>query len=140
MKDLVGPDQRSGGILRAVDVMSPSVMAVGEDMTVQELARFLLDEEIVGAPVFDAGNRLTGVVSATDITDLEAREPSGGAGGGVVRVRDIMTPTVLTIPDTTPVRDIAKAMIAGRIHRLLVTRGDEVVGIVTPLDLLKALL
>jgi signal-transduction protein with cAMP-binding, CBS, and nucleotidyltransferase domain len=37
----------------------------------------------------------------------------------------------------TPVAKIAQTMVAGRIHRLLVTRGRRVVGIVTSLDLLK---
>jgi CBS domain-containing protein len=30
-------------------------------------------------------------------------------------------------------------MIGGRVHRLIVTNGDEVMGIVTTLDMLKAL-
>jgi signal-transduction protein with cAMP-binding, CBS, and nucleotidyltransferase domain len=34
---------------------------------------------------------------------------------------------------------MADAMIGGRIHRLIVTRDDQVVGIVTTLDMLKAI-
>jgi CBS domain-containing protein len=52
-------------------------------------------------------------------------------------VREIMTPTIYTVPEDTPISDIAKAMVAGRIHRLLVTRGTRLVGIITTLDMLK---
>ena len=54
-------------------------------------------------------------------------------------VRDIMTPTVYTVPENTPVAKIARTMVAGRIHRLMVTRGGRVVGIVTSLDLVRLL-
>ena len=54
-------------------------------------------------------------------------------------VRDIMTPTAYTVPHDTPVKELARTMVTGRIHRLLVTRDSHVVGIVTSLDLLKLL-
>ncbi len=39
----------------------------------------------------------------------------------------------------SPVAELARTMVAGRIHRLIVTRRDNVVGIVTTLDLLRLL-
>jgi CBS domain-containing protein len=54
-------------------------------------------------------------------------------------VRDIMTPTVYTVPEETPVPELAHAMVAGRIHRLLVTHRGRAVGIVTSLDLVRLL-
>lgn len=54
-------------------------------------------------------------------------------------VRHIMTPTAYTIPETLPVPRIANTMMAGRLHRLLVTRGRDLEGIVTPFDMLKLL-
>jgi CBS domain-containing protein len=54
-------------------------------------------------------------------------------------VEDIMTPAAYTVPHDTQVAEIARTMIAGRIHRLLVTRDHHVVGIVTSLDLLRLL-
>lgn len=137
----------------AADVMNPDVMTVAEEMPVKELAAFLSEHQITGAPVLDARGHAVGVVSVTDIA-----ESSGVAGDwqhedGVrpderrglhvedtgQRVRDIMTPTVYTVPDDTPVSQLAATMIAGRVHRLLVTRDNRIVGIVTALDLLKLL-
>jgi CBS domain-containing protein len=50
-----------------------------------------------------------------------------------------MTPAVYTVEEDTPVSSLAKTMIAGRVHRLLVMRDQHIVGIVTTLDMLKLL-
>src|SRR5262245_44883386 len=118
--------------LTAKDVMCPEVLALRADMTVREAAEFLTAHQFSGAPVLDEKGHLVGVVSLTDLAENEDQVDD-------VAVREIMTPTVYTVPDDAPVPEIARTMIAGRIHRLLVTRGKHVVGIVTPLDLLRLL-
>ncbi len=150
--------------LKAKDIMNTDVLSVRDDMTVQELADFLTEREILGAPVVDAEGEVVGVVSCTDIaqsttteaTMLVKKSTPGFYEHGwenklgqdeMVRlqveeneslpVREIMTPTIYTVPEDTPISDIAKAMVAGRIHRLLVTRGSRLVGIITTLDMLK---
>lgn len=142
----------------ARDIMIHPVLAVRENWTVRELASFFTEKSISGAPVLDASGRLTGVVSLSDIVDqvTRDRESARPARGWEDRlnpedlrgleiqdarrlVSEIMTPTFFTIPDTTPLPKIARTMVAGRIHRLLVTRKGHVVGIVTTLDLLREL-
>lgn len=148
----------------AADVMNQDVLMVREDMTLSELADFLAEHEITGAPVVDEKGKPVGVVSVTDIAAAHTGVERAGrerhheyfAHGWEGRfaaeemrgfrvedderlVTDIMTPTVFSVPEDTPVSRIAKTMIAGRIHRLLVTRRDKIVGIVTSLDLLRLL-
>ena len=118
--------------LKARDVMSSEVLALRADMTVREAALFLTGHQIAGAPVLDEKGHLAGVVSLTDLAENEDEVDD-------VQVRDIMTQTVYTVPDDEPVPKIARVMIAGRIHRLFVTRDKHVVGIVTPMDLLRLL-
>lgn len=151
--------------LTAKDVMNPEVLTVRVDLTVRELAAFLTEEQISGAPVVDRAGRLVGVVSASDVAESDADRPDLVADhsnadvdlheweermnpedvrplhieSDDLLVADIMTPTVYTIPDDTPVPLIARTMVAGRIHRLFVTEGSRVIGIVTSLDLVKLL-
>jgi CBS domain-containing protein len=136
--------------LTARDIMTREVLTVREDLTVAQLATVLSEREISGAPVVDSDHRLVGVVSSTDVMEAEGSAPGAaearlargrgtqGSGHGPL-VEDIMTPTVYTIPEDTPVGEIAKTMIAGRIHRLFVTHLGRVVGIVTSLDLVQLL-
>lgn len=67
--------------ITAADLMNPEVLTVTEDMTVEDLAAFLLDNEITGAPVVDREDRLVGVVSVVDIADVTAGEGEEDDGG-----------------------------------------------------------
>lgn len=122
----------------ARDVMISPVLSVRKNHTVPQLVTFLTENSISGAPVLDARGKLVGMVSVADIAEDET-PPVRRPGGGARHVSDIMTPTFFTVPDDTPASEIAKTMVAGQIHRLLVTRDGQVVGIVSALDLLKLL-
>jgi CBS domain-containing protein len=135
-------------------------------MTVSELSDILTAKMITGAPVVDDSGKLVGVVSETDIVRSSSRrtaalreklesnyylrgwedrvdeddlrefhvvEDTGQA------VREIMTPLIFKVSEDTSIAEMADTMIGGRIHRLIVTRDDRVVGIVTTLDMLKAI-
>lgn len=60
------------------EVMHTEVTTIREDATVRDLARLLSREGIGGAPVVDTDDRVVGVVSATDVLALAAREPATG--------------------------------------------------------------
>jgi CBS domain-containing protein len=162
MKTLIARDAKT---LTARDVMNPEVLTVRIDLTVRELVAFLTENQITGAPVVDVDGRLVGLVSLTDVAEndterpdlvVDHSNPEEAVRGWEDRmnaeeihplhiesddllVRDIMTPTVYTVPETTTVAKLAQTMVAGRIHRLLVTRRRRVVGIVTSLDLVRLL-
>jgi CBS domain-containing protein len=143
--------------LIARDVMNRSVRTVRDDRSASELAAFLIEHDISGAPVVDAAGRLVGVVTEHDLT--EQRSESGESGplegwrgrmnredlahlhgeGEGLLVRDVMTPTVYTVPEDLTVAEIARTMVAGRVHRLFVTRAGRLVGMISALDLLKLL-
>lgn len=152
--------------LTAKDIMTCDVLVVSADMTVHELAEFLTENMISGAPVVDEAGNLVGVVSLGDIARSDRRraaivrervesdyylrgweeklnaeelEDLHVEPGDDLLVRDIMTPLLYQVPEDMPIRDIADTMIGGRIHRLIVVRGSKVVGIVSTLDLLKAI-
>ena len=143
------------------DLMNPDVMTVADEMTTDELARYLIEREISGAPVVDSQGHLIGVVSMTDIgrnmaepSDVESSRTSGfyrdiAADFTVedaeeryveeraVPVRDVMTPVIHQVPVTASVAEAARIMVEQHIHRLVVTQGKEPVGIITSMDVLK---
>lgn len=149
--------------ITASDLMNPEVLTVRDDITVRELASFLIENEISGAPVADAEGRLVGVVSLVDIAAVASGErrirvdgsgffgpdwddaldeedmedlPSDQDG---LRVADIMTPQIFSVPEDATVSQIASLMLKGHLHRLLVTREDRAIGIITTSDLLGLL-
>ena len=65
--------------ITARDLMNPKILTVGASMSVRELARFLIDKQISGAPVADEEGNLVGVVSVTDIAAVASDEVSIGS-------------------------------------------------------------
>ncbi|EBA01081.1 HPP family protein [Marinobacter sp. ELB17] len=147
-------------LLLAREIMTPSIKAVPQSWTMDRLARFLTDNEIAGSPVTDDSGDIIGIVTLKDITEFrwnasrpetearltedEAREARRlrmviyeGMGKLPVEVRDIMTPILLSVDEDTPVREIAKTMMAEHLHRIFVTLGGKITGIITTYDLLK---
>ena len=151
--------------LTAKDVMNSELLTVRDDMTVAELAEFLVENEISGVPVEDVEGKLVGVVSLSDVArSLTGRDEAvlthadsdyylksweerfnaeDLAGLRVAEsdetVGEIMTPSVLAVDEEMPIGKVAEKMIDARIHRLLVTRDRKVVGILTTTDLLGLL-
>jgi CBS domain-containing protein len=150
--------------ITASDLMNPGVLTVRDDMTVRELAGFLLANEISGAPVADPEGRLVGVVSMMDIAALASGETRAAGEEGSsffgpdwedgwdeedveelpldqegLRVADIMNPTIYSVREDAIVSEIASMMLKGHLHRVLVTREDRAVGIITTSDLLGLL-
>ncbi len=152
--------------LTAKDIMNPDVVLVHDDMTVHELAATLTRHGISGAPVLNGDGRLVGVVSLSDIVANDGQRQSIRGGEHVgdfflqgweeelgetelrpfhvveedgMTVAEILTPVVYQVTEDTDLASMADTMIQGRIHRLVVTRAGAVVGIVSTLDMLKAI-
>lgn len=147
--------------LRAKDVMSAEPVCVGPATRIRELARVFEIHEISGAPVVDHQGRVVGVVSKTDIIrrcsegmrelspayffdalsdEIDEEEFGEELHEPLVCVEDIMTDDPVTVAPDAPLADIALAMHANRIHRVIVVDEERFpVGVITSLDLLEAL-
>ena len=146
---------------RAAEIMNREVVLVRENMDVKELARLFLRRQISGAPVVDEKNELVGVISQTDlvyhsltrgeeladdshfyeIARMEGRRSPAGfqiEDMNSVPVSEIMTPVVHSVSERAGLQTIINLMTRKHIHRVVVTRGKKVVGIISALDVLGA--
>ena len=62
-----------------------------------------------------------------------------GERAAAMRVRDIMTTDLIAVPVDRPVREIARDLVARDMHRVLVTEGRRLLGLVTTVDLVRAI-
>ncbi len=145
--------------MRAMDVMTPNVITVDPDASVQQLAALLSEKGISGAPVVDAAGSMVGIVSEGDLlhrTELGTEKREGrrhswwlehyasGLAHDYVKshgrlVKDIMTGNVITVTEETDLAEVAMLLETHRIKRVPVLRDGKVVGIVSRANLVRAL-
>ena len=143
--------------MRAADVMTNDVITVGEDASVQEVARLMAEHGISAVPVVDRERRLVGMVSEGDLlhrteTGTERRRSwwldmvaaTNQLAGEYVKshsgsVKDVMTRDVISVTEETTVGDIAILLETNRIKRVPVLRDGRLVGIVSRANLVQAL-
>ena len=151
--------------LTAKDIMSSPVVCAVEETTVKGLLALLNENSISGVPVVNATCRLTGVISITDLLSLSIETASAGivdesdfhtspamdrlaeANGLLVPDEDVMdlpigglmSRNVITAREDTPIGEIAHTLLTQKIHRLIIVREDQVIGIVSTGDILRTL-
>jgi CBS domain-containing protein len=133
-------EERGERRMKVIDVMSASTVAVSAEASLRTALERMERELFRHLPVLDHG-RLVGVISERDILEATGeREPrfEEQAEGRPKIVRDTMQPRVETVaPDEG--LGAAAALLAERgIGCLPVLDGDELVGVLTEHDLLRA--
>ncbi|MGA1661731.1 MAG: CBS domain-containing protein [Candidatus Nanopelagicales bacterium] len=119
---------------------STGTITIAPDANVTELLR-LLAEHRIGAVIVSAdGTHIDGIVSERDVVRAMAADPDAGTTGGVrpKPVSAIMTAEVRTLGPDDTVDDAMQVMTSSRIRHLPVVDGDELVGIVSIGDVVKA--
>lgn len=109
------------------DLMVKSVMAAGSRQSVGAVRETMTAHRIQSMPVLDEEGRPLGIVTSTDVL---ASDKDG------TEVRHIMSTEVKTVPQYGDPSLAARIMRNHRIHHLLVTHEQKVVGIVSSFDLL----
>lgn len=143
--------------MRASDIMTRNVKTVAAEATIDEAVNVLLSIRASGLPVLDSAGRLVGIVSESDFLHrveigTAKRRPRwiefllgpGEVAEAYVmshsrKVGDVMTRDVVTVPANASLSEIVAVMDKRKVKRVPVVTGDELVGIVTRSDLLRAL-
>lgn len=143
--------------MKARDIMTPHVISVGPDATVDAVANTLISNGVSAVPVVDIACKLLGIVSEGDLirrSELKTTRARSWwlglltstdqlaadfAKSRAVNVKDIMTTDVLTVAPDAPLQEIAEILERHGIKRVPVVEEGRVVGIVSRANLIQAL-
>ncbi|MGF6874015.1 CBS domain-containing protein [Paraburkholderia sp. MM5477-R1] len=145
--------------MRALDIMTPSVVTATPDMTIYDAARLFVDNHIGGMPVVDADGQVVGIISHSDLLhrvendtchqkrpwwlEFLLSSPREQAARYVKEhghvVGDVMCDQVISISEDMPLDQIADLMERRHLKRAPVLKDGKLVGIVSRSNLIRAL-
>lgn len=144
--------------MQARDVMSEVLFSVASSATVYEAARLLVNSRVSALPVIDENGFMVGILSEADIlkgpllaarkvgTETLGRPPEDAYSDAAIslakaqKVTDVMSRGVIAAHETASLREVADLMLKHRIKRVPIVRDGAVLGIVSRVDLVKALI
>ena len=147
-------------VLTAKDIMTRDVISIHCSASLRELLRLLAENRITGIPVIDDEKRLVGMISMRDLIRAEVRalganveyhdiyelfssaldmEETERASVRHQWVEEIMSRTLHTATESTPVRDLCAVMHERKVHHIPILRDEKVVGLVTATDVIRTL-
>jgi CBS domain-containing protein len=122
--------------LSASDVMIKDVITISESTPLKEVAKIFSERKITGAPVINEEGELVGVISETDIirktNSIGAWSPSTAG--------QVMTKPAITVSSNDSLQRVCELMYNRRIHRVVVAEGKKIAGILTTMDILRAIM
>jgi CBS domain-containing protein len=119
--------------MKVVEIMNKNVVTCHPSETLTVIINKFELFNIAGMPVVEKG-KLVGIVCQTDV--LRGLK-SGGSAQELI-VRDVMVKDVITVFPTEAAENVAKIMVENHINRIPVVESDNVIGIVTRGDIIKA--
>jgi CBS domain-containing protein len=143
--------------MKVADIMVRDVTTVGPDLLIEDLCEVFQLQNIHGVPVVDDEGALVGIVTQEDViygamglsyTSREDRDIPAlvrGASGKpspraekVQSVGDIMTAPAISVEEEATLDQVCRLMWTLKIHRVPVVKEGRVTGIVSSLDVVRA--
>ncbi len=141
----------------AIDVMTPAVVTATTEATIPDLCRLMLESRISALPILDGAGQLVGIITEGDllrryesgtekkrssvaqlfVSDSQLAAEYVKAHGR--KAGDIMTTDIVSVSESTPLREIADLFEKHDIKRVPVLREKRLVGMVSRANLLQAL-
>jgi len=117
--------------------MSKSLVCVYWDSTIKKAKELMARKRIRHLPVLDNDGLIIGIISDRDI--VQVTNPWKASERDEILVSDCMSWPVVKVEEDTLLETVVEGMIKEKISAFLVTKNDEVKGIITSEDLLKVL-
>ena len=145
--------------MKAKDIMTPNVITVKKNDSVEHAIKLLLENNVTGLPVVDEKNHVLGIITEGDLIyrggeitpprylaifdsyifldspnkfEKQLKKMTG------MFVEDVMTSPVIVIESNKVVDDAAKLMTKHKVNRLPVVENEILVGIISRRDIIKS--
>ncbi len=143
--------------LKAQDIMTPRVVTIRPDATVEQAVSIMLERRISGLPVVNGEGRLVGMITEGDLLRRAelGTEPRHGrwlrfllspgrladeyAHARARKVADVMTADVVSATEDTPLAAIVDLMTRHKVKRVPIVHNGAPIGMLSRADLLRAL-
>jgi len=122
----------------AKSLMVTHIVTVNDDLPVDDLCDVLQAAHVNGLPVLNAIGELVGIVTEQDVLYGTMGGVTGDGETSPLLVRDIMTSPAVCATSDTDVVELCRLMWGMRIHRIPIVSDGRFVGMVSSLDLVRA--
>jgi CBS domain-containing protein len=112
--------------MKVKEIMTTDIVTVLEDNTVEEAAQLLTRHRLRGLPVLNPSGTLIGIVTEYELVSQHGH-----------RVGDIMNRGVITVSSDTEVEHVSYLLSNRQIRCLTVVDNGQVVGLITPANLVE---
>jgi CBS domain-containing protein len=116
------------------DVMSPAVVTVGPTHTMRQVAKVMAARKVGAAVVHDPDADGPGILTERDMLEAIA----DGQDPDVEPASSHLTRDAVVAAPDWPLLQAAQTMVSGGFRHLVVCEGDEVVGVLSVRDVLRA--
>lgn len=120
-------------------LMTTNVKCVTPDQKIIDLKHIYEQQQFHHHIPVTVNNELVGMVSLIDFMRAihDATLDDNEAVYHTILVKDIMTLNPISVPGTTPLKEVAEMLAEGAFHSVVITDNKQVKGIVTTSDLLN---
>jgi CBS domain-containing protein len=115
-------------------LMQRDVCYVNLDDTIADVERTLVARQLTWVPVVESNGTAIGVISATDLLRFHADHKDATA----TRAWQLCTYKPIAVAPDAPVDEVARLMVARGIHHVVVVDHDQLAGVVSSLDFVRA--
>jgi len=119
--------------MRVEDVMVTDVDTIDITASLEDVLRNYVENAKGSSVVVKDGVRV-GIVTTWDVLEAIAE----GDDLGEVKVWEVMERDLVTIPPRATIKEAAEKMVKNVVWRLLVEEDDEIIGVISATDILRA--
>jgi len=124
--------------------MTPSLVSIGVDDDAGRAAEIMLARHISSVAVVDQQGAAVGVISRRDLLRAGLLDRTRRGGGRAVPLprpaRELMNRPVIAVGPDDTIRHAAEVMVSHKIHRVLVERDGQTIGVCSTKDVMFAII